>query len=215
MRMKNLSVLLTLVVIVAPALAQDETPVVPDSLWAIGDRMMRMIAAGHVDSVVGALHYPPTYSDKQVASDVAALEDALKFLLAELGTFEGFEHFPGEDLCYEIGLSAGDVAYWESLSPLKTVELNYAVKFSKFGRSMVAVSLFETKSGMDLRAVVFCLDPSVPGARDKVIDIYVEIMRGQAKSAGQPLPKNLRELISASVPKLEPQKEESPDKPTD
>lgn len=212
--MKNLIVLMTVVIVVAPALAQDETPAVPDSLWAIGDHVMRMIAAGHVDSVVGALHYPPSYSDREVASDVAALEDAFTFLLAELGTFEGFEHFPGEALCYDIGLSAGDVAYWESLSPLKTVELKYAVKFSDFGRGIVNISLFETKSGMDLRAVVFCLDPSVPGARDKVIDIYVEMTRRQAKSAGQALPKNLRELISASVPKLEPPKEQPPSKPS-
>ena len=211
--MAKLIILLTALAIAFPAAVQGATPAVQDSLWAIADDVMEMIVAGDVESVVDVLHYPPSYSKEQIASDSAALRDALAFLLGKFGELKDFERFSGEALCYDIALSAGDVAYWESLSPLSTVELMYAGDFGKFGPGIVSISLFETKSGVDLRAVVFRLAASAPKAREKVIDIYVEMARRQAESLGEDLPENLRELISASVPKLGSQEGNSPTKP--
>ncbi|UCG52934.1 MAG: hypothetical protein JSW58_05080 [Candidatus Latescibacterota bacterium] len=195
--------------------AQTAPSEAPDSLWVIGDQVMAALGRGDVGSVAEMLHYPSSYSKEEKATDAAGVKDALEFLLTKLGALQGFERFIGDAVWYEVTLSGGDIGYWESLSPLNTVDLAYRGNFGKFGGGMVSVSFFETSSGMDIRAVIVRVDPSVQGARETVIDMFVELIQRQAKKTGEPVPDNLREIVSASVPDLSAVDQRSQDQPSD
>ncbi|KPJ61577.1 MAG: hypothetical protein AMJ46_00255 [Latescibacteria bacterium DG_63] len=200
--MTRVIALVVMAMFALPVAALAGPPAALDTLWTVGDHVVTMLASGDVDSVVTMLHYPPSYSKEELASEVAGIAGAIKFLLAKLGSLDVLEPFSGETLCYDIGLSAGDPGYWESLSPLNTVDLVYKGKFDKFGGGFVSISFFEIDGAMDLRAIVLRLEASVPEARETAIDISLELARRQAESTGETLPENLRELISASVPDL-------------
>ena len=201
--MKTICALIVVFGMLLPVtVAAQYTPDLPDSLKAEGDSLMVWLNAGTHANVTERLHYPPTWTKKQVAEDQAGLAKGLALITTDLGRLMDYGAFSGVTVNYEVSVAGGDIPYWDSVSPFRTRDRIYQGVFERFGRGFVVIRFAELNSRWDAQSILFWLDPAEDGSRDRAIDLLCKVANEQARQEGQAVPKNLREMVGKSLPDL-------------
>jgi len=181
------------------ALGAAEHPTSPPDFPA---RVVTYLNRADVDSILTTLHYPPHYSESELETEYAGLGHALEFLLERLGPPGAIDQSRQPPLHYEIALLSGDPQYWESRAASPFDTLWYTCEFPEFGPGVVGLRLIDRGGTPEVWSLTFGLAAFVPHARDAAIEIYTALARHQMEALGMTPPKNLRETVEASVPRL-------------
>ena len=110
---------------------------------------MQALARADAKTAAAQLHYPPSYSESERSEDAAGVAQSLSFLLDRFGRPGRIEptRDPSIPSFFEVGSGGGDMPYWQSLSPFRTLDFVYDVWFEKFGPGFLVVRVFVPAEG--------------------------------------------------------------------
>ena len=135
--------------------------------------IVRLLSQEDVTNVASQFHYPPSYTHQQKAEDQAHVEMNLRFLLDRFGSVSDVSQLSNPIDFIEVGVSGGILPYWETLSPLQTLDFVYSAVFGHIGAGVIKVSFFQYGAGWELRGIAFGLPMTTPDA----LSIMETIMR--------------------------------------
>ena len=112
----------------------------------LANRIASQLAKQDSAAVANSLHYPPSYTASEREQDVADVKKSFEFLFSLFGTVSNVKphHLPVDS--YELTFSGGLLPYWESLSPIDSVDFVYTAHFDKAGPGIIKIILFQHPS---------------------------------------------------------------------
>ena len=144
------------------------SPVSPvDRARGVAERTVRALERGDAQAAAAQLHYPPSYSASERAEDAAAVATSLSFLLNRFGRPARSEPRRGAASFFEVGAGGGDMPYWQSLSPFRTLDFVYDAWFEHFGPGFLVVRVLVPVSGpaREVQRMGFALPIDPPSKR--------------------------------------------------
>jgi hypothetical protein len=142
------------------------------------------------------LHYPPVYSESERKEDSLGVSESLQFLFERLGTPRDSRLYEEPVFLYEFGVTGGTLPYWESLSPISSIQFVYSVLFSHAGSGFLKFVIFRPSpnSSWEIQAVSFGL-PESPAAKVQMIELMLDL----SAKKGLTLPPNYRHLLEEQL----------------
>ena len=138
----------------------------------MANRAVDLLCEGDYEAVAELLHYPPSYTPEQLATDKADVRVGLELLAGEVGLCTAPEPQNQPVEFYQVGVSGGDVPYWQSL-PNGGLDQSYRykVRYGKLGDGIVQVTLVEESGKWAVRSVDLGLETAREGAREIMLDL--------------------------------------------
>jgi hypothetical protein len=96
----------------------------------VADDFATALESGDHKAIAELFHYPPTYSMAQRADDAELVAESWAWLRTQFGAPATTLPHRSSATYYEIVVSGGDVAYWESISPFGGTICLYSTSFS-------------------------------------------------------------------------------------
>jgi hypothetical protein len=164
---------------------------------ATATRIAEALSKGDVPTVAQSLHYPPSYTAKEKAEDIAGVSTSLAFLLGRFGLPKNPTVTNQSRVFFHLGTTGGTVPYWESVSPYKNRLFIYDVDFANFGRGVLVVELIALNGGVPktVRGVEFGLLADQTDAKKRIVNAF----EGLLTHMGEELPPNFRELATQQI----------------
>lgn len=189
-------VLLTLVSL-QPSIPGTATTSRAEAQQSLASRAVDLLERRDTSALAALLHYPPTAQTER-AKDIAAVEKMLQFLLSRFGAPSEVKPWRGGAVSFfEVGVSAGTIEYWQSLSPFETIDNVYSAKFERFGFGIVKIEAFKhaAMTTPQVRTVAFGLLTSRSDAKSLIIQATRDMMAVMEV----PLPPNIVELLDQQL----------------
>jgi len=157
---------------IAWALACASPPSPLDAARSVADDTARALERGDARAAAARFHYPPSYSDSQREADAAAVAESLALFLARFGHPGQIEPRRQASAFFEVGAGGGDMPYWQSISPLRTLDFAYDVWFANFGPGFLVVRVLVPSEGLprEVQRLGFAL-PVDPQSKRRVAEV--------------------------------------------
>ena len=193
--MRKISIIIAVFMLI-PFVCSAE-PVTPPEAETLANRVIELLANQDAEAVARLMHYPPGYTAKEREDDIAGVRTSINFLLLRFGEVSQVKRENGPIVFFEIGCAGGDLPYWQSLSPLKTLNLIYLARFSNLGVGVIKICIFrhENVSKAEIQSVWFGLPASRADAKSEIASAMKDMMRLK----GKPLPPNIDEILDQNL----------------
>lgn len=138
----------------------------------MANRTVQAFERADGNAAAALLHYPPSYSASERADDAAAVADSFSLFLDRFGR-------PGQIVptrevpsFFEVGAGGGDMPYWRSISPFRTLDFVYEAWFANFGPGFLVVRVLVPAEGppREVQRVGFGL-PVDPLSKRRVVEV--------------------------------------------
>lgn len=158
--------------------------------------VVRAIAMRDYAGVAKRLHYPENFSPKQRHEEEEVIVQALRFLAERFGPTEVGERLTNPPPYFEVGVFAGDSAYWSQVEMgTPTTTIVHSATFAKLGSGVIAVKFTKLFGGWRIESVQIGLLASVPNARDTVVSIGREMIGAMTPADPRELDRAIEEAI--------------------
>lgn len=142
-----------------------------------GQEAIQLLRSNQFQAVANRMHYPPTYTPKELEKDRTDVSRALAFLASEFGRFESAERATGVFTFYNLEVRSGEANYWEKQQNNgQDGFLRYRVNYERLGPGFLKVSFYDRNDVFELRSVSFELDASQPGAKYRIVEVGRRMM---------------------------------------
>jgi hypothetical protein len=179
------------------------------SAKVLADRAIQLIERGSAEDVAELLHYPPTYTEAERKEDSGAVADSIRFLLGRTGQISNPKPWLKPAEFFEVGAGGGDMPYWQSLSPLRTIDYVYSVQYEKLGSGFLKVRAFKHPSIP--KPAIMSIGIGFPVADPDSKKLVIALIRGLTEHKGHQAPPNLEEILEQTLkPEVYPGTRESP-----
>jgi hypothetical protein len=179
------------------------------STKVLADRAIKLIEGGSAEDVSELLHYPPTYTEAERKKDSGAVADTIRFLLGRTGRISNPRPWLRPAEFFEVGMGGGDMPYWQSLSPFRTTDYVYSVRYEKLGSGFLKVRAFAHPSIPE--PALMSIGIGFPVADPDSKKLVIALIRGLEEHKGRQAPPNLEEILDQTLkPEVYPGTRESP-----
>jgi len=144
----------------------------------LADSFFSQLASGSYIKAANLIHYPSTYTARELEVEKKTLAVMIKSICEELGTPSNYQLSNSGERYAGITISAGDFKYWQQYPNF--MKSTYEVNYGNDGRGFVELTYHRENSAVRLRSISF----NLPASKDNLVRRFTEILNKmeQAKS---------------------------------